>query len=62
MKKYLIITSTTIFTSMIGFSIYNGSIFIEGVDKLSANIITIHVEVLLLNYLVAKFVQWKSRS
>lgn len=58
MKKYLMISSIIILISMIGFSIYNGSIFIEDVDKLTANIITIHIEIGLANYFISKFVYW----
>lgn len=58
MIKYLIISSIVIFISMIGFTIYNGSIFIEDVDKLTANIITIHVEIGLANFFISKFVRY----
>jgi hypothetical protein len=58
MKKYLFISSIVIFLSMIGFTIYNGSIFLEDVDKLTANIITIHIELGLANYFISKFVYW----
>jgi len=58
MMKYLIISSIIIFISMIGFTIYNGSIFLEGVDKLTANIITIHVEIGLANFFISKFVRY----
>ena len=58
MKKYLIISSLMIFLSMLVFSIYNGSIYIEDVDKLTANIVTIHIEIGLANYFISKFVYW----
>jgi len=58
MKKYLIISSSMILLSMLIFSIYNGSIFLENVDKLTANIVTIHIEIGLANYFISKFVYW----
>lgn len=53
MKKYLIITSIILFISMVSFSIYNGSIYIEGVDGLTTNILVLHIELGILNYIIA---------
>lgn len=58
MRKYLILSSTLIFVSMITFSVMNGSIFLEDVDKLTANILTIHIEIGLVNYFISKFIYW----
>lgn len=58
MKKYLLISSIIIFLSCIVFSINNGSIFIDGVDKLTANIITIHVEIGLANFFISKYARY----
>ena len=58
MRKYLLITSIILLISTIGFSLYNGSIYLEGVDKLTANIITIHVEIGFANFFISKFVYW----
>ena len=58
MRKYLLITAIILLISAISFSIYNGSIFLEGVDKLTANIITIHVEIGFANFFISKFIYW----
>ncbi len=58
MTKYLLVSSIIIFISMIGFSIYNGSIYLEDVDKLTANIVTIHVEIGLVNFFISKLVRY----
>ncbi len=56
MKKYLVITSILILISAIMFTIYNGGIFLDGVDKLTANIITIHIEIGFANFFISKFI------
>ena len=58
MNKYLLISSIILLISTISFSIYNGSIYLEGVDKLTANIVTIHVEIGFANFFISKFVYW----
>lgn len=58
MYKYLLITSIILLISMISFSIYNGSIYIEGVDGLTTNILVLHIELGILNYFIALFINW----
>ena len=58
MYKYLLITSIILLISMISFTIYNGSIYIDGVDSLTTNILVLHIELGILNYFIAMFINW----
>ena len=58
MYKYLLITSIILVISMISFTIYNGSIYIDGVNSLTTNILVLHIELGILNYFIAIFINW----
>ncbi len=58
MYKYLLIPSVILLISMISFTIYNGSIYIDGVDGLTTNILVLHIELGILNYFIAMFINW----